>query len=139
MISDLISVIVAGGICVLVVIAVGAVLYFLYRSAKKTNENMAQAVPATATVTRVVDSASGGRNNGGVDIEMVLNVRSPNGSPYETRTSWTVEPAAISKVQEGCSVAVKIDHKDPKRIYPAEEWAEFLDVPPGSLSDNPEE
>jgi len=137
MISGFISVVVTGGICLLVVVAVGALLFLLYRSAKKTNENIAQV--ATATVTRLVDSASGGRNYGGVDIEMVLNVRPPNGLPYETRTSWAVEPAMLSKVQEGCTVVVKIDSKDPKRIYPVEEWAEFLDVPPSSFSDNPEE
>ena len=117
---------------------VGIIFYFLIasliESTRKAKEAMQRGIPATATVRRVLDSISAGSYDG-VDMELMLEVQPPSGDPYGAISTWAVRPAAVSKVQEGCRLAVKIDPEQPQRIYPAVEWAEFLDVAPGSLSD----
>jgi len=98
----------------------GIGLYGMYRTAKKDRNKVASAIPATAKVISVGDSDF---SSGGIDVVVILEVTPPNGLPYQVTNNWSVEPLSISKIQEGCTLAVKIDTKNPKIIYPAEDWA----------------
>ena len=101
---------------------------FLFRSYRVTQADRkrrkqavkASAIPASAKVLRVGDSDF---SSGGIDVELTFEVTPPNGVPYQVTNNWSVEPLSISKVQPGSVLAVKIDAKNPKIIYSAEDWA----------------
>ena len=104
----------------LFVLAAGIGFYGMYRTTKKGRSKVASAIPATAKVIQVGDSDI---SSGGIDVELTLEVTPPNGAPYQVINNWSVEPLSISKVQAGSILAVKIDAKNPKIIYSAENWA----------------
>ena len=103
---------------VLVIIAI--LFYGMYRTAKKDRDQYASATPATAKVISLDDSDF---SSGGIDVVLTLEVTPPNGVPYQVSNNWSVEPLSISKVQAGCVVPVRINTKNPKIIYPADDWA----------------
>ncbi len=100
---------------------VAAILFYgMYRTAKKDRDHYANAIPATARVISVDDSDV---SSGGIDLELTLEVTPPNGIPYQVSSNWSVEPLSISKIQAGSILPVKIDVKNPKIIYPVDDWA----------------
>ena len=105
--------------------------YMMYRGAKKETDAIAQATPASAKVVHLGRSESGG---GGVDVNVTFEVSPPSGLPYQVKTIWTVEPLSVSKIQVGCTVALKIDAKDPQTLYSAEDWAWALGQMPPDLT-----
>jgi len=113
-----------GGFALFVVLA----FYRMSRVAKKETDAIAHGIPATATVVHVGHSES---SSGGVDVNLTFEVMPPNAAPYKVKTIWSVEPLSVSKIQEGCTVALKIDAKDPQKLYSAEDWAWALgQMPP---------
>ncbi len=115
-------------VLVLMLGGLALIFYRLYRVAQQGQEAFARAVPATATVLSIGDSSTA-NGYGGVDVELRLQIMPFGRSPYKVRTVWSVEPAALSKIQPGSTVAIKIDRDHPRKIYSAEEWAESLDAP----------
>ena len=107
-------------VCAGFIIVISAIFYTLYMNAKKGTEAIDQGIPATAKVLKVGHSESSG---GGVDVNLTFEVMPPSGLPYTVTTVWTVEPLSISKIQEGSTVAIKINAKDHKEIYSMEDWA----------------
>jgi hypothetical protein len=116
-------------------IAIGAVVLFLVfelwqssRVAKKETDAIARGIPATAKVIHVGHSES---SSGGVDVNLTFEVAPPGGPIYKVKTIWSVEPLSVSKIQEGCTVALKIDANDPQKLYSMEDWAWALgQMPP---------
>jgi len=111
---------VTGSVCLLAVLLVAVMFWGFYRDARKERGRIAQAIPATARITRVGNSDT---TNGGMDVDLTFEVTPPDGAPYTVKTTWSVEPLSVSKIQPGSTVAIKIDAKDPKKIYSAEKWA----------------
>jgi hypothetical protein len=110
----------------LVIVAVVVVLFWrkVSRDVAKIEARMEAATPAQAKVVAVGRSHNQ-KNQGTVIIHLRLEVRPPQGEPYEVRTVWEVEPAVIAKVQEGQQVAVKIDQEDSNIIFPRVPWAQY--------------
>ncbi len=120
---DQIAVLFTGGICLLAALLVGLAFYRMYLDAKKTREAIDQAIPATAKVLHVGASEA---SSDGIDIDLTVEVMPPMGAPYKVKATWSVEPVSVAKVQEGSLLAIKIDKKNPRKIYSAEDWAEFV-------------
>ena len=118
-------------LCGVGLLAISILFYGMYRNAKKERDAIAQAIPATAKVIHIGHSES---SAGGVDVNLTFEVMPPNGSPYRVKTIWSVEPLSVSKIQEGCIVALKIDAKDPQKLYSAENWAWALGQMPPDLT-----
>ncbi len=126
------SVLLIGGICALATLLVGMAFYRMYLDARKTRENIAKGIPATATVLHVGSSDA---SSDGIDVNLTLEVMPPGGAPYKLHTTWSVEPVSVSKIQPGCTVAIKIDAHDPKKVYSAEDWAWAMGQMPPSFKD----
>lgn len=75
---------------------------------------LAVGTPATATIVRLVDT--GTTINEDPVVEFVLEVRPPDGAPYEARTKGLVSRLDIPQVQPGRVVPVKFDPDDPARV-----------------------
>jgi len=118
-------------VCAGVAVLIFLIFYTLYLNAKKSKEAIDQGIPATAKVLKVGHSESSG---GGVDVNLTLEVMPPSGLPYTVTTVWTVEPLSISKIQEGSTVAIKINAKDHKEIYSMETWVWALGQLPPDLN-----
>ncbi len=111
---------VTASVCLVGVLIVAVMFLGFYRDARKERNRIAQAIPATARVTHVGNSDTTG---GGMDVDLTFEVTPPDGAPYTVKTTWSVEPLSISKIQPGCTVAIKIDAKDRHKLYSAENWA----------------
>jgi len=85
----------------------------------------AQAQMGRATVKQVGQSYHA-KSGGGIITDLTLDVLPESGALYQAAVKWRVERSAISKVQAGQSLTVKIDRDDPQRIYPIETWARFI-------------
>jgi hypothetical protein len=112
-------------VCGFFVLLIGGLFYNMYRTAKKGRDNYARAVPASAKIVKIGKSYTS-RNFGTVDVKLTIEVIPPAGPSYELSTTWFVEPASISKLKEGETYKIKIDPKDPKKVYSAEDWAQAM-------------
>ncbi len=119
----------ASMLCVLavVVLAVAAAFRGMFRTAQKGRRAYAKALPATARVLKIGDSV-GGAAYDNVDVDLSLEVEPPAGAPYKVLTTWSVEPAALSRIRVGSTLAVRIDADHPSKIYSAEIWAQSIDA-----------
>ena len=97
----------------------------MYRTAKKGRNRVAKAIPAKARIIKIGHSSSSA-NYGTVLVHLTFEVMPTNGSPYELDTEWSVEPASVSKLEEGKILNIKIDPKNPKTIFSAESWAQAM-------------
>jgi hypothetical protein len=70
--------------------------------------------PATATVTRLVDT--GTTINQDPVVEFVLRVTPERGEPYEARTKGLVSRLDVPAIQPGRVLPVKVDPQDPQRV-----------------------
>lgn len=115
-----------GTITVLVLIVL--VFGWLMRRGEKIEverkARLARARPAKATVVQIGKSASRSRNTEAV-VKLRLEVRPPDAEAYAVTTAWQVPLANMSQLQQGQTVAVKIDADDSQIIYPNVSWAEF--------------
>ncbi len=93
-----------------------------YLSGLKRRDDFRRATPATARILKVGKSYDSG-TYGGYDVDLVLEVLPANAAPYELKTTWSVEPLAVSKLKQGDSLAIRISSKDPQKIYSAVDWA----------------
>jgi hypothetical protein len=86
-------------------------------------QRLNQAGYAEASILSVRNSAAVGVSDVKVDIS--LQVKPPDGASYQAITTWLVELAALSQLQPGQTLQVKIDRNDSRLIYPVSEWAKF--------------
>ncbi len=129
------------GVGLVVVLVVALVIFLILRSmarsTRQVQDDFDRAMPASATVLHVGQSSSAG-SYGTVDVELTLQVDPPMGNPYQVRTTWAVDPAAIAKIQAGQTVAVRIHRDNPQKVYSAESWAQSLELrqdPPDDPND----
>ncbi len=112
-------------IAVLIMAVVVGAFYSMYWTARNDRNKRKQAVKATARIARVGHSRNSTKY-GLVLVHLTLEVTPPNGLPYNVDTEWWIKPASTPMVEVGRTVAVKIDHKNPNRIYSGESWASDL-------------
>ncbi len=120
---DQIVILTIASVCLLTALLVGLAFYRMYLDAKKTREDIDQAIPATAKVLHVGASEA---SSDGIDIDLTIEVMPPFGAPYKVKATWSVEPVHVARIQEGSVLAIKIDKKNPRKIYSAEEGAEVV-------------
>ena len=113
-------------VILLAIVAIVVVLFWrkVSRDVAKMEARIEGATPAQAKVVAVGRSHTQ-RNQGNVVVHLRLEVRPPQGEPYQVRTVWEVDPASIPKVQEGQQVAVRIDQEDDNIIFPRVPWAQY--------------
>lgn len=113
-------------VIVLAAVVIGVILFvrMANRDAARREARVKSALPADAKVVQVGRSQTL-KNQGTVVVRLRLEIHRPEQSPYQATTAWEVGPAHIPKIQEGQSVAVKIDQDDPNIIYPRVSWAEY--------------
>jgi hypothetical protein len=97
-----------------------AYFFWLYITARNERRQRKRAIKASAKIIKIGHSRN--TRDGDVIVYLTLEVTPPNGTPYMIDTDWFLGAAAIPKVEVGRIVAVKIDAKDPKKIYSAERW-----------------
>jgi hypothetical protein len=56
-------------------------------------------------------------------VDLQLEVQIPDKAPYQMATVWLVEVASLESAAPGKSIPVKVDAKDPARVYPNVPWA----------------
>jgi hypothetical protein len=111
-------------------------LYGMYRTAHKERDGFASATPASARLVKIGRSYGSGStfrnsgNYGDVIVQLTFEVAPPSGPPYELTTEWSVEPASVSKLQEGQTFKIRIDAGNPKKIYSGETWAQAIGQEP---------
>jgi hypothetical protein len=110
------------GIVLLVIGSLIGLFMWVRRRAAKRSVSIARATLATAKVISVGRSFTSS-TGGSVNVELTLEVVPPNGIPFQNTSRWYIEPMAMSKVQEGTTLAVKIDADNPSKIYSGETWA----------------
>jgi len=116
-------------VCGITTLILVIVFYGMYRTAKKGRDQVAKAVPAKARIVKIGHSSTS-KNYGDVLVHLTFEVMPANGTPYELATEWAVEPASISKLEEGKILKIKIDPKNPKIIFSSESWARALGQEP---------
>jgi hypothetical protein len=114
------------------VVVIGIIIWWLKRDfsnlskwAKQNRMNQASARPARAKII----SVSQGLHGGDVSkmIFFTFEVNDGKGAPYTASAGWFVDVLRLSKVQEGMEIDVKVDSRDPMKIYPAESWATYTE------------
>ncbi len=101
-----------------------------YLDAVRRQDRFRHAVPAQARILHVGHSYDSG-TFGGTDVDLTLEVIPPSAGPYQVKTTWSVEPLAVSKLKEGEILAVRIDTQTPHKIYSGEKWAwAWSQIPP---------
>jgi len=101
-----------------IVLFIGAMFFLMYRSAGANRNRRKQAAKATARIVKVGHSSN--TSYGKISVFLTIEVSPPTGAPYQVATEWWVNPADASKLEEGRSIAVRIDAKNPQVIYSAE-------------------
>lgn len=122
-------------ILALVALLVVPIFRGMARTARKAHDDFARAIPATAKVLHLHDSLNADGYDT-VDVTVTFEVVPPMGKPYPVKTIWSVDPASVSKIQEGNAVSIRIDPDDHRKIYSAEPWAQSLELRQDSLLDS---
>lgn len=97
----------------------------LQEQARQVEERMARAIWAGACIVNMKSQAILADATGTVRAELSLLIQPPDGEAYPASSVWRVDIAALSSVQPGQSVSVKIDQLDPQIIYPNVSWARY--------------
>lgn len=121
-------------IIAVVVLVIVLALRGMARSAQKVRDDFARAIPATAKVVHLGESVNA-EDYDTVDVTVTFEINPPTGAPYKVKTTWSVDPASVSKIQEGSMVAIRIDPADRRKIYSAETWAQSLELMQNTLDD----
>lgn len=97
------------------------------RAKTEVEAALARATPASASVLRLEQPAGVMRRPraGSVRLLLSLEVVPAAGDAYRADALWQVDIAALTRVQPGQTLAVKIDADERSIIYPAERWAAY--------------
>lgn len=58
-------------------------------------------------------------------VDMMVDVRLPGNAPYRVSTCWLVEVDSLNQLEPGKTLPVKVDPKQPIRVFPNVPWARF--------------
>jgi hypothetical protein len=97
------------------------------RILEEQNARLARSQPAQAKVLEIGKSIAQVRN-GTTIVKLRIEVMPANTDTYPVTTVWEIQQAALSQIQPGQYVAVKIDADDNQIIYPNVGWAEFSKI-----------
>ena len=59
-------------------------------------------------------------------VELELEVHMPGTPAYQAKTTWLVDQEALTYVEEGKEITLKVDPLGPQYIYPNGSWAKPL-------------
>ncbi len=107
-----------------------------YMSSRRQLHDFSRALPASARIVKVGRSYDSG-TYGGFDVDLTLEVMPPGAAPYQVKTTWSVEPLALSKLKEGETLAVRISPRDRHKIYSTVDWAWSLGQTPTRFGNKP--
>ena len=87
----------------------------------KQNERLNNAEPGEAKIISSEKFYLSGREKGETYqcLKFKLEVSNRFKSPYITENIWNVQPMGAANVQDGKTIAIKIDRDNPKIIYPS--------------------
>jgi hypothetical protein len=116
----MVAVVIAGkvwGLCIVascIALTVFCVWFFFGREFR-SNRIKRDGAPAEATILEV---RSTGKTINEVypEIELLLEVRPPDGEPYRTRTRCLIDQVSIPAYQPGAVISVTIDRKDKNKV-----------------------
>ncbi len=108
---------------VLAFVLIAAWLFFRARDVKAYRRQRARATKARARILKI-DHSYRSEQTGDILVELTLEIIPPKGDPYQlSDIEWYISPASAPKVQEGVEIAIRIDAKDRRVIFPSERWA----------------
>jgi len=96
---------------VITVASVGIPIYFMRKNSQRAQELMAKGTQGEATVLSLEDT--GMLINNQPRVTLMLEIRMPNGSPYQVRKTMTIPMIRVSQVQVGAVIPVMVDMTDP--------------------------
>ena len=106
---------VIGGLITLVTLgSIGAVMFFVFKALRPDPTIMKSGTPAQATIQNVWQTGTYVNNN--PQIGMQLEVRPPNGVPYQAQVNAIIPLVNIPQFQPGAVVPVKIHPTDPSKV-----------------------
>ncbi|RPI16032.1 MAG: hypothetical protein EHM58_12790 [Ignavibacteriae bacterium] len=118
-----------------VVLFIGIILWIksnkqsMYETGKllmdEYEERFEKAIVADAVVKNIQDSKVMSDSRGKVKMDLLLEVYLRGKGYYETTASWIVDASAISQVQPGENIQVKVDANDDNKVYPSVNWAAY--------------
>lgn len=119
-------------ICALVVLLPVSLLYGraqgqARRVRRTMDEDLAVAVSARAEVLQGEPITNPRRQvlMRAVELRLTLWVQAPNSRPYEATTIWFIEHENLHRISRGTLLSVRVNPRQPQRIYPAEPWAAY--------------
>jgi hypothetical protein len=104
-------------------IAAAATIILLAREAAARGGPQTLANRGVACIRKVNDWVYS-ESTGQLMARLTLEIRPAQGHPYPLwHVEWFIFPPAASQVTAGLELAVRIDPLDPKKVYPAVNWA----------------
>jgi preprotein translocase subunit YajC len=58
-------------------------------------------------------------------VDLMVEVHLPGNAPYQVSTCWLVEVDSLDQLEPGKTLPVKVDPKQPIRVFPDVPWARF--------------
>ncbi len=110
----LLTCVVGGLITVVTLASIGAVMFFVFRALRPDPMITKNGIPAQATIQQVWQTNTYVNNN--PQIGMQLEVRPPNGVPYQAQIKAIIPLVNIPQFQPGAVVPVKIHPTDPSKV-----------------------
>lgn len=104
----------------------------LSKWAQQNKVDQANAKPAKAKIVSVSQGLQGGEIRKMIFFTFEIN----NGysEPYTASAGWFVDTLQLSRIQEGEIIDVRVDRSNPKKIYPAQNWATYTEGYDSGLS-----
>ena len=77
---------------------------------------------------RVLEMSSQAAESGSrARVRLTLEIHTPGTPPYTGTTTWLVEREALTYVEVGKEISLKVDPQDLKYIYPNGPWAKYIE------------
>ncbi len=119
---------------VLPLLILGGIVWILLRSRQPRKGKPAKADHSTRqgravwAWAKILASDCGPVDSGGrARVGLELEVHTPGSPPYTAKTTWMVEKDALSYLETGKEISLKIDPLEPKYVYPNAPWAKYME------------
>jgi hypothetical protein len=112
--SILLTCVIGGLITVVTLVSMGAVMFFVFKAIRPDPTIMKSGTSAQATIQNVWQT--GTYINNSPQVGMQIEVRPPNGVPYQTQITAVIPLINIPQFQPGAVVPVKIHPTDPSKV-----------------------
>ncbi len=112
--SILLTCVIGGIITLVTLVSMGAVMFFVFKAIRPDPTIMKSGTSAQATIQNVWQT--GTYINNSPQVGMQIEVRPPNGVPYQTQITAVIPLINIPQFQPGAVVPVKIHPTDPSKV-----------------------